>query len=236
MKNYILYTLLLLLAGCATISQNECQVADWQAIGFQYGSQGKNSTVFEQYRKDCAKYQIKADFKSFQQGYQHGLNEYCSFENGLSTGEGGAHYNNQCPRGRYPHFAKGYHAGLKRYCTYDRGYTLGTEGESAHTHCDETEFPEFKAGNRAGYARFEVSQNIEKLEDELLTLEDDIERNKHQIKNLEEIIVSGRSTPSMRADALKKIKHHEREKNRLEHHWHKVKEQLAHQHHRLRKM
>ena len=36
---------LLLLGGCATMSEQECLVSDWRAIGYEDGVQGRSEAV-----------------------------------------------------------------------------------------------------------------------------------------------------------------------------------------------
>ena len=233
MKYVFFFSLVMLLAGCATMNKEECEVADWRAVGYQHGAKGQSATAFETYQKDCSKHQIKADFSAFKQGHQQGIDEYCIYERGMELGRAGANYNNQCPSSRYERFEDGYFAGLIRYCTYDKGYELGVRGAAVNANCPQDDFREFSAGHAEGYVRFEMEQEIRELEESLHALDDQMQLELDFIADSEALIVSDKSTASQRTKALEDIKVHritlsdlERQHRKLEKHLARVQAQF----------
>ena len=227
MNKCLFLSFALMLAGCATMNKEECQVADWQAVGYQHGARGQSATAFEDYQRDCSKHQIKADFNAFKQGHQQGLDEFCIYERGMELGRIGGGYNSQCPASRYERFEDGYFAGLIRYCTYDKGYDLGQQGAALNGNCPVDDFGEFIAGHADGYVRFEMSQEIRGVEQELHDIDDQMQIELDFIKDSEAFIVSDKSTAGERTKALEDIKLHQATLSDLERQHRKLAKKLA---------
>lgn len=88
---------LLALAGCGGMSANECELADWEAVGYADGARGRTADAFDQRRQSCAKHAVAPDFKAYQAGREAGLREYCQPANGYRVGSGGQDYAGVCP-------------------------------------------------------------------------------------------------------------------------------------------
>lgn len=109
MKKFI--TLLLsasLLAGCASMSEEECATASWYDIGYESAIFGRLKSANERDFKACEKHEIPANIGLYDQGYSTGLNEFCTASNGASWGQQGKPYYNQCPAAREPAFLREY--------------------------------------------------------------------------------------------------------------------------------
>jgi hypothetical protein len=85
------------LAGCGGMSANECELADWRAVGYEDGAQGRSTGRFGTYRKGCAEHAVAPDFQAYQSGREAGLREYCRPENGFREGARGVNYAGICP-------------------------------------------------------------------------------------------------------------------------------------------
>jgi hypothetical protein len=99
------------LAGCASISESECQLSDWRAVGYEDGSQGRPTDTFGRYRKSCAEHGVAPDFQAYQSGREAGLREYCQQTRGFQEGARGATYQGVCPADVEPDFLAGYNDG-----------------------------------------------------------------------------------------------------------------------------
>lgn len=86
-----------LLASCATMSPEECKVADWHAVGQQDGLQGAPLSLLGQRAEDCAKVDVGIDTASYAKGRDLGLSSYCRLENAVPLGLSGASYAGVCP-------------------------------------------------------------------------------------------------------------------------------------------
>ena len=76
MKNILILCGIFLLSGCATLTTEQCKVANWPEIGEKDGRNGYSNRI-EKHQKACAKINIIPDRKLYDQGYQKGLKSYC---------------------------------------------------------------------------------------------------------------------------------------------------------------
>lgn len=106
---------LLALTGCAGMSANECELADWQAVGYEDGVQGRSSDKFGSYRKNCAQHEVAPDFQAYQSGRDAGLREYCQPTRGFREGSRGAKYVGVCPADLEGDFLDGFNNGRTLY-------------------------------------------------------------------------------------------------------------------------
>lgn len=94
-------TCITVLLGCATLSPSECQVANWQAIGYTDGTQGRYPDYIMQHAKACSKVGIKPNSSAWETGRQQGLEQYCTRQNAYRLGQKGSSLHAVCP----PHLA-----------------------------------------------------------------------------------------------------------------------------------
>ena len=73
----LLLTLPLLLAGCSSLSEEECRAMSWYNQGYQDGEQGKTRSATRDYQKTCGEYGLRVDEAEWQRGYAKGLELYC---------------------------------------------------------------------------------------------------------------------------------------------------------------
>lgn len=91
-----LMPLMLFLAGCATLSQDQCQSGDWGEIGYVDGSYGRARTQLAKHRDACAKYGTYPDAVAYDAGRRRGLRSYCTPQSGLAEGRAGHAYQGVC--------------------------------------------------------------------------------------------------------------------------------------------
>jgi hypothetical protein len=106
---------LLALASCATMSADECAVADWRSIGFQDGGQGLGMLKFTDREKACVKAGFTADMSAYQTGRQEGLVNFCQPQSGFRAGLRGYSYQGVCPANLEADFLYGYNDGQIAY-------------------------------------------------------------------------------------------------------------------------
>jgi hypothetical protein len=87
----------LALGGCASMSAEECETANWQTIGFEDGANGLPGSSIARHRKACAKAGITADQSEYEVGRLAGLREYCQPGRGYDVGRSGSRYQGVCP-------------------------------------------------------------------------------------------------------------------------------------------
>jgi hypothetical protein len=103
------------LAGCATLSKEECRMVDWRTVGYEDGVAGRTGDRIGQHRKACADHGVRPDLDAYQAGRAEGLREYCQARNGYRVGLSGAGYGGPCPADLAPGFMAAYDAGRQLY-------------------------------------------------------------------------------------------------------------------------
>lgn len=97
------------------MNEGECENGDWSQYGRKDAMEGKAHSKFFERRKTCYEYGIKGDEKSYRQGYEEGLRNYCTFENGFKIGSLGEKYAKICPSNSYKELARGHMIGINRF-------------------------------------------------------------------------------------------------------------------------
>ena len=101
------------LSGCATLSEEECRVGDWQTIGFEDGSIGKDVRDIGRHREACADYGITVDLEAYRQGHDEGMVVFCQPASGFDLGASGQPFNDNCPQALRPEFYAAYDDGKR---------------------------------------------------------------------------------------------------------------------------
>jgi hypothetical protein len=101
------------LAGCASMSKQECQNVDWRTVGYEDGAAGRSGEAIGHHRKACAAAGVVPNLEAYRAGRSEGLREYCQPQNGYRVGHSGASYGGSCPSDLAPEFSHAYAAGLE---------------------------------------------------------------------------------------------------------------------------
>ena len=107
----IISMLSMLICGCASMSKDECKTANWEIVGFDDGSHGRNESTIKRYQEDCAGV-ATPNFTAYRQGYGRGVTRYCVVDTGYSSGIRGYKANNACDPARFPDYYNAQQAGL----------------------------------------------------------------------------------------------------------------------------
>lgn len=89
--------LLAFLGACASLTPEECQNADWHAIGYNDGVRGRLENYISQHFDACGKVGITPDVQAWQAGRLQGLPLYCTPVNAYSVGRAGNELSPVCP-------------------------------------------------------------------------------------------------------------------------------------------
>lgn len=114
MRIVVLASLFFALAGCAGgMSKEECLYADWRAIGYEDGAQGRDASAIGSRRVACAdKAQVTPDMEAYLAGREHGLDQFCRPANGFDYGSRGYSYTGACASRDEAAFVAAYEKGL----------------------------------------------------------------------------------------------------------------------------
>lgn len=102
-----------LLSGCATMSEAECNAADWGIRGEDDGREGRPAGTVNDHAKACAEYGIVPDTASYRAGWEQGITVYCTRDNGFRRGVQGDIYERSCPLETEAEFVTAYRAGKR---------------------------------------------------------------------------------------------------------------------------
>ena len=94
---YLLVVSSALLNGCATMTADECKVANWSDVGLRDGVDGAALSRLDDRVKDCAQAKVAVDTARYLQGREQGLLQYCRIENATPLGLSGKRYDGVCP-------------------------------------------------------------------------------------------------------------------------------------------
>lgn len=107
-------TVALIIGGCAGSGMDlaQCRTADWRAIGFEDGKQGRSAAALGHHRKDCAAHGVTPDFAAYRHGHEIGIGEFCRPQNGYRLGTRGYRYKGVCPAHLENAFLSAHSSGL----------------------------------------------------------------------------------------------------------------------------
>jgi len=160
-----------LLAGCATIPEDQCAKVDWYDLGVNDGLAGHSAERLLRHREACAGVRVVPDEKRYLQGRQVGLAEYCRPENAQREGLAGRPYADVCD------------AAYKRI--YQAAYAVASLKRRIQSNLDEvsrkeTELRDQKTSdskrNQLRSEIRELDRRRESLRDELFTAERELDR------------------------------------------------------------
>ncbi len=94
---FLVLALSALLNGCATMSADECKVANWSDVGLRDGLEGAALSKLDARVKDCAEAKVTVDTPRYLQGRDQGLLQFCQIEKAVPLGLKGGSYSGVCP-------------------------------------------------------------------------------------------------------------------------------------------
>ena len=110
----------LLLAGCTSMTPEQCKVADWYQVGLEDGSHGEPPrSQLADYAKDCAEVGVRPDAERYRAGWEAGIPRFCTPYSGWREGTQGNTSKQDACRGRPGEgaFAMALDAGLQVHRT-----------------------------------------------------------------------------------------------------------------------
>ncbi len=136
------------MSGCASMSAQECQTADWHTIGYEDGARGLSADAIGRHRKACAKSGITANFGAYEEGRQQGVRQYCRPANGYQMGRKGGNYNGVCPLDMEDEFVIAFNEGRELYDLENNVRTVERDLRRVEKQIDDAE-DELKGIERA---------------------------------------------------------------------------------------
>jgi len=106
---------LLLISGCASLSESQCVAGDWETVGYRDGIAGKQSTQLLQHQNACMKHGAVPDRNAYLAGWEDGVRQFCLPGNGFTAGEAGRSFANICPDDLQDAYYAAYQEGRRLY-------------------------------------------------------------------------------------------------------------------------
>jgi len=105
MRSHFMFLWLILattLAGCASLTPQQCVSGDWQGIGFGDGVAGRQADYINAHREACSEVGVVPDYEAWLRGRAAGLQQYCTPQNAYIIGRNGNRMSPVCsPDQRY---------------------------------------------------------------------------------------------------------------------------------------
>lgn len=122
----------LALSACATLNEAECETTNWRDLGERNGQEGKASSFIVEHQKACSAFGLPVDGTAWRAGWERGIRQYCTPQNGLLVGKSGTYYANACP----VDLAAGF---IRTYTVGKRVYDAGQERDRVRREIEELE-------------------------------------------------------------------------------------------------
>ncbi|MGO4411283.1 MULTISPECIES: DUF2799 domain-containing protein [unclassified Brevundimonas] len=104
-----------LLAGCTTMSKDQCLAGAWGEKGYQDGLSGYRTSRLDDHAQACAKYGAAPNPSAYLSAREDGLRTYCTWESGFRQGRQGNSYGGVCSRAEEAGFLPAYEDGRRIY-------------------------------------------------------------------------------------------------------------------------
>ena len=163
--------MMLMAAGCASVSKEDCLLTDWYETGRMDGWQGRPRTAFQGRAKACLEHGVNADRQAYYSGHDQGLNYYCTEQKGFDLGHQGLAFNPVCPLRLEPNFRAGHNRGIQAFCTEQKGFDLGHQGQAYRNVCPPEYEPDFRIGYEKGRELYQYEAKVASLQRQLKNIE-----------------------------------------------------------------
>lgn len=102
-----------LLSGCAAMSEKECLTADWRDQGMKDALNGHERARLADVREACAKAGVVPNEALYLDGWNRGIRQFCTPDNGERWGRQGRGYSGACPAELGTAFSERYREGRR---------------------------------------------------------------------------------------------------------------------------
>jgi hypothetical protein len=103
-------------------------------------------------------------------------------------------------------YERGHANGLKQFCTADNGYSQGHAGRAYNNVCPATLSGQFLAGYDTGRELYTLSSDIGRMQNDVRTMQTELDESTKQQINVENLIVSGAISAHTRQSLLDQFK------------------------------
>lgn len=160
---------LVALSGCESMSPAQCRTADWARQGYQDGLRGESQNRIADYAEDCGKVGVMPHAAEYRRGWDSGIVQFCTPQNGWSQGLQGNSYKENACQGQagQPQFAYYFRIGMDAYRTKKQ-----IDSNNQETHRLQHRLNEVKPGPKADEERRRIREDLRRLDGEQYRLRD----------------------------------------------------------------
>lgn len=117
MKLILAFISLFSILGCSTYSKSQCENISWYDMGYRSALQGERQIDrVTHFQIECTQeHNVAINDKNFADGFNKGLEAFCSSEGGRNLGQTGGIYRGTCPKQAEEPFLKSYDSGRLDY-------------------------------------------------------------------------------------------------------------------------
>lgn len=139
------FALLMTLASCASLSEQECVAGNWEEIGQRDGRAGRTADFIVNHDKACAETGVTPDRALWERGRQAGLTAYCTPLNAYEVGRSGARLSPVCPAAQLPVLDRAHAKGHRYHRLTEEIRELRREAEEVRTRIVKSDDPATRA-------------------------------------------------------------------------------------------
>ena len=85
-----------LVSGCTRLTEEQCQILNWEAEGRAAGQYGAGPTSYSRLASQCSRFAIAPDYNAYERGRQQGLVRFCTPDGVYIAGMAGRGSTAQC--------------------------------------------------------------------------------------------------------------------------------------------
>lgn len=111
----VVATGVVVLAGCTTMTKDQCLAGAWGEKGYQDGLAGYRPSRLDDHVQACAKYGAPPNPSAYLSAREDGLRTYCTWESGFRQGRQGNSYGGVCSPAEERDFLPAYEDGRRIY-------------------------------------------------------------------------------------------------------------------------
>jgi hypothetical protein len=144
----------LLLTACTSALKKRCESTNWFEYGETVAKRGQR-TSSDSFVLDCEKEEAKVDHSSLSQGFQKGLDEYCTPDFAYRMGRQGEFLSNDMCSGAMELMMKPKHdQGVRDYCQASNAEAAGATGKKYNQICPKELEAAFLPGFNQGRKKY----------------------------------------------------------------------------------
>ena len=162
-----------LLSGCAAMSEKECQTADWRDQGMKDALNGHDRTRLVDVREACAKAGVAPNEALYLDGWNRGIRQFCTPDNGARWGRQGRSYSGSCPAELGTAFSDRYRDGRRAWDAEQAVNRLQSEQQDKQRALEKA---------KDDTSRKQLRDQLRALDRRLFDARDDLDRAEWQLR------------------------------------------------------